>query len=77
MLGPWCKTCVRFRGRQDSHPTEASYGAGLSFDFKYCSWESGDDAKNRLTVLFLHDRHTEAVHAVPAQRRQQPQLLGY
>ena len=70
---PWCETCVRFRGRQDGHPTEAAHGAGdrsvLSFDFGYCSRESGDDAKDRLTVLFLHDRRTKAVHAIPAAQK--------
>ena len=70
---PWCETCVRFRGRQDGHPTEVVHGAGdrsvLSFDFGYCSRESGDDAKDRLTVLFVHDRHTKAVHAVPAAQK--------
>ncbi|CAE7916211.1 unnamed protein product, partial [Symbiodinium necroappetens] len=55
---PWCDTCVRFRGRQDQHATEASHGDGsrsvLSFDFGYCSREAPDDgkeARDRLTVL--------------------------
>ncbi|CAE7215048.1 unnamed protein product [Symbiodinium sp. CCMP2456] len=72
----WCDTCVRFRGRQDKHPTEAQHGDGsrsvVSFDFGYCSRENSDDAaeaRDRLTVLFLHDRHTKAVHAVPTAQK--------
>ncbi|CAE7250077.1 unnamed protein product, partial [Symbiodinium sp. CCMP2456] len=73
---PWCDTCVRFRGRQDQHATEASHGDGsrsvLSFDFGYCSREAPDDgkeARDRLTVLFLHDRRTKAVHAIPTLQK--------
>ena len=73
---PWCDVCVRFRGRQDKHPTEFSHSEGsrsvLSFDFGYCSRESGDDgqeARDRLTVLFLHDRQSKAVHAIPALQK--------
>ncbi|CAE7716237.1 RE1 [Symbiodinium sp. CCMP2592] len=73
---PWCDACVKFRGRQDRHPSEASHDPGsrsvLSFDFGYCSREADDgvrEAKDRLTVLFLHDRHTKAVHAIPTAQK--------
>ncbi|CAE7244295.1 RE1 [Symbiodinium sp. CCMP2592] len=73
---PWCDACVKFRGRQDRHSSEASHDPGsrsvLSFDFGYCSREADDgvrEAKDRLTVLFLHDRHTKAVHAIPTAQK--------
>ena len=73
---PWCDACVKFRGRQGQHSSEASHDPGsrsvLSFDFGYCSREADDgprEAKDRLTVLFLHDRHTKAVHAIPTAQK--------
>ena len=72
----WCDACVKFRGRQDQHSSEASHDPGsrsvLSFDFGYCSREADDgprEAKDRLAVLFLHDRHTKAVHAIPTAQK--------
>ena len=77
----WCETCVQFRARQNQHASEAAHDPGsrsvVSFDFGYCSRLKGDRAredKDRLTVLFLHDRHTKAVYAVPTAQKGGPSL---
>ena len=73
---PWCKTCVRFRARQDKHPSEHQHAdsgrATISMDFGYFSREP--EAEDQLTCLFLKDRFTQAVHAIPTARKGRPSL---
>ncbi|CAE7655231.1 RE1 [Symbiodinium sp. CCMP2592] len=43
----------------------------VSLDFGYCCRDATGEpnAKDRLTVLFMHDRHTKAVHAIPTAQK--------
>ena len=58
---PWCKACVRFRARQDKHPSEHQHADSgrttISMDFGYLSREP--EAEDQLTCLFLKDRFTQ------------------
>ena len=60
----WCELCVAHKGRQDKHHREshaASEHSVVSFDFGYVERGTTDP----LTVLFMHDRSTKMMHAVP------------
>ena len=61
---PWCELCIAHKGRQDKHHLEshsASTFSVVSFDFGYADRGTDDS----LTVLFMHDRSTKMMHAVP------------
>ena len=60
----WCELCVAHKGRQDKHHREGhvqSEHSLVSFDFGYVDRGTDDP----LTVLFIHDRSTKMMHAVP------------
>ena len=60
----WCELCVAHKGRQDKHHREShlqSEHSLVSFDFGYVDCGTDDP----LTVLFIHDRSTKMMHAVP------------
>ena len=60
----WCELCVAHKGSQDKHHREshtASEHAVVSFDFGYADRGTAGS----LTVLFMHDRSTKMMHAVP------------
>ena len=60
----WCELCLAHKGRQDKHHREGhsmSEHSVVSFDFGYI--DRGTD--DLLTVLFVHDRSTKMMHAVP------------
>ena len=66
----WCPLCVQFRAKQDPHPTRSHEGSGhsvLSMDFGYCSRTVDDEDK--LTCLFLHDRATKMMAAIPTPQK--------
>jgi len=66
----WCPLCVQFRAKQDPHPARSHEGSGhsvLSMDFGYCSRKTDDDEK--LTCLFLHDRATKMMAAIPTPQK--------
>ena len=69
---PWCATCVAHRARQDQHASvadhEGSSAATISIDYGFLS-RSGESDRNKLTVLFAHDRHSKAVCAIPTPRK--------
>ena len=61
---PWCELCIARKGRQDKHHLEShssSTFSVVSFDFGYADRGTDDS----LTVLFMHDRSTKMMHAVP------------
>ena len=68
---PWCKVCVAHRARQDQHVSvadhEGSSASVISIDFGFLSRTESD--RNKLTVLFAHDRHSKAVCAIPTPRK--------
>ena len=68
---PWCKVCVAHRARQDQHASvadhEGSSASVISIDFGFLSRTESD--RNKLTVLFAHDRHSKAVCAIPTPRK--------
>ena len=68
---PWCKVCVAHRARQNKHPSiaehESSAASVVSFDFGFLSRTDGD--RNKLTVLFVHDRYSRAVCAIVTPRK--------
>lgn len=62
----WCTLCIANKSRQDKHHREAhssSTHSVISFDFGFSGRNVGDD--DSITVLFLHDRATKMMHAVP------------
>jgi hypothetical protein len=66
----WCPLCVQFRAKQDPHPTRSHEGSGhsvLSMDFGYCSRTV--DEEDKLTCLFLHDRATKMMAAIPTPQK--------
>ena len=67
----WCKYCVSHRARQDQHASvadhEGSSSSVISIDFGFLSRKEGD--RNKLTVLFAHDRFSKAVCAIPTPRK--------
>ena len=65
---PWCELCIAHKGRQDKHHREShssSTFSVVSFDFGYADRGTDDS----LTVLFMHDRSTKMMHAVPTPAR--------
>ena len=60
------------RARQDQHASvadhEGSSAATISIDYGFLS-RSGESDRNKLTVLFAHDRHSKAVCAIPTPRK--------
>ena len=62
----WCQHCVANKAKQDHHRDEGhstSTASLVSFDFGFASRRPDDSGT--LTVLFMHDRHTKMMHAVP------------
>ena len=66
----WCELCVANRGRQDKHVVdehrERSSHSCVSFDFGYASRNAQED---QLTALFIHDKFTGAMHAIPTPQK--------
>ena len=66
----WCDLRVAHKGRQDQHHVEShatSAHSVVSFDFGYCSRKP--DESDSQTVLFIHDRSTKWMHAVPTEQK--------
>ena len=66
----WCSLCTRYRSRQDPHPVSSHESVGhsvLSLDFGYCS--RMEDESDKQTCLFMHDRATKFMHAVPTPQK--------
>eukprot|EP00435_Cladocopium_sp_Y103_P056888 s567_g19.t1 len=66
----WCPLCVQYRAKQDPHPARTHEGSGhsvLSMDFGFCNRSDEEDEK--LTCLFLHDRSTKMVAAIPTPQK--------
>ena len=66
---------MKHRARQDAHPKSSHENAGrsvISYDFCFCARMPGEDDKQ--TVLVLHDRDTELVHAIPTLQKGGRQL---
>eukprot|EP00435_Cladocopium_sp_Y103_P026439 s4053_g6.t1 len=67
---PWCSLCVPYRARQDPHPVSSPAGSGhslVSMDFGFCS--RMEDESDKQTCLFLHDRSTKLMGAVPTPQK--------
>ena len=67
---PWCPLCVQYRARQDPHPSSDHTSSGhslLSMDFGFCSRH--EDESDKQTCLFLHDRATKMMAAVPTPQK--------
>eukprot|EP00435_Cladocopium_sp_Y103_P038920 s137_g10.t1 len=67
---PWCSLCVQYRARQDPHPVSSHTSSGhslLSMDFGFCS--RMEDESDKQTCLFLHDRDTKLMAAVPTPQK--------
>ena len=65
----WCELCVAHHARQDGHepqPHVESGHSGISFDFGFAA---RNDEEDKLCALFLHDRHTGAMHVVPTPQK--------
>ena len=73
----WCPVCVcvRFKGRQDQHPSVEDHTGSsvsvLSFNYGFLSLSAGGDA---MTALFAVDRQTKAVIGIPAKTKAGPSL---
>ena len=66
----WCSLCVQYRARQDPHPASDHTSSGhslLSVDFGFCS--RMEDESDKQTCLFLHDRATKMMTAVPTPQK--------
>ena len=66
----WCSLCVQYRGRQDPHPASDHTSSGhslLSMDFGFCS--RMEDESDKQTCLFLHDRSTKMMAAIPTPQK--------
>ena len=65
----WCELCVANHARQDGHEPQPHVDSGhscISFDFGYAARNDDDD---KICALFLHDRHTGAMHTVPTPQK--------
>ena len=65
----WCELCVAHHARQDGHEPQPHVESGhicISFDFGYAA---RNDEEDKLCALFLHDRHTGAMHVVPTPQK--------
>lgn len=63
----WCTLCIANKSRQDQHQREghsSSTHSVVSFDFGFSGRGVSDD--DSITVLFMHDRATKMMHAVPS-----------
>ena len=66
----WCPLCVQYRAKQDPHPPRPHESSGhsvISFDFGYCSRMA--DESDKLTCLFIHDRSTKMMSAIPTVQK--------
>ena len=67
---PWCPVCVAFRSRQDRHPSVTDHSGSavsvVSFDYGFLGLEAAGD---QMTVLFVADRQTKCLHAIPAKSK--------
>eukprot|EP00438_Fugacium_kawagutii_P013012 Skav219672 [mRNA] locus=scaffold3149:113084:120619:+ [translate_table: standard] len=70
---PWCLSCVKAKGRPDSHVRDAERHTKreyptISFDLKYTSKEvEGEDSKDKILVMVMTCSQTGAISAVPFQ----------
>ena len=67
---PWCSLCTQYRARQDQHSASHHESVGhsvVSFDFGYCSRMDGEVDKQ--TCLFVHDRATKMMAAIPTPQK--------
>eukprot|EP00435_Cladocopium_sp_Y103_P066753 s36_g29.t1 len=72
----WCSLCNQYRARQDQHAASFHESAGhsvVSFDFGFCSRMEGETDKQ--TCLFVHDRATKMMAAIPTPQKGGKQLL--
>ena len=66
----WCPLCVQYGAKQDPHPPRPHEGSGhsvISFDFGYCSRMT--DESDKLACLFIHDRSTKMMAAIPTAQK--------
>ncbi|CAE7765857.1 unnamed protein product [Symbiodinium sp. CCMP2592] len=67
---PWCPVCIAFKSRQDRHPSVADHSDSavsvVSFDYGFVGLEAAGD---QMTVLFVADRQTKCLHAIPAKSK--------
>ena len=66
----WCDLCVAHKGRQEHHHREShtsSRHSVVSFDFGYSDRGVDDES---LTILFIHDRSTKMMHALPTAAKE-------
>ena len=72
---PWCQACVSFRARQDRHveslPHTGREDSVVSIDWGFLNRVANE---NKLTVLFVHDRQTKCVHAIPVPGKSKSSL---
>ena len=66
----WCPLCVQYRFRQDKHQLGDHSCSGhsvFSMDFGFCS--RMEDESDKQTCLFLRDRSTKMMVAIPAPQK--------
>lgn len=66
----WCSLCNQYRARQDQHVAshhESSGHSVVSFVFGFCSRMDGETDKQ--TCLFVHDRATKMMAAIPTPQK--------
>ena len=66
----WCSLCVQYRSRQDPHPVSEHQNVGhsiISYDFGFCARMA--DEVDMQTCLFVHDRDTKMMSAIPTQQK--------
>ena len=66
----WCELCIANRSQQDGHPAQRDEPAGahtcVSFDFGFAS---RTEHEPKACGLFIHDRHSGAMHVVPTPQK--------
>ena len=66
----WCELCIANRSQQDGHPAQRDEPAGahtcVSFDFGFAS---RTEHEPKACGLFIHGRHSGAMHVVPTPQK--------
>ena len=65
----WCDLCIANKAQQDGHVQQDHVESGhscISFDFGYANRFDGEE---KACALYIHDRHTGAMHVVPTPQK--------